>query len=118
MSGNIFGKHFTITTFGESHGPGLGVIIDGCPAGITIDESLIQEDMVRRRPGQSAIVTQRKEVDQVEILSGLFDGKSTGTPIGMIIRNKDAKSKDYSHIKDSYRPSHADFTYQTKYGIP
>lgn len=117
MSGNIFGKQFTITTFGESHGPGLGVTIDGCPAGIEIDESFIQQELARRKPGQSKIVTQRKEQDQVQILSGVFEGKSTGTPIGMIIMNKDARSKDYSHIADKFRPSHADFTYQQKYGF-
>lgn len=117
MAGNSFGKLFTISTFGESHGKGLGVIIDGCPSGIPIDVQEIQNDLARRRPGQSAIVTQRKEADEVDIYSGLFEGKTTGTPIGMVISNKDAKSKDYSHIKDSFRPSHADFTYSAKYGI-
>ena len=95
----------------------IGVIIDGCPAGIQIDEAFIQAELDRRRPGQSKIVTQRKEADKVEILSGIFEGKSTGTPISMAIFNKDAKSKDYSHIADKYRPSHADFTYQKKYGL-
>lgn len=117
MAGNTFGTAFKISTFGESHGKGLGVIIDGCPAGLTIDEDFIQAEMDRRRPGQSKIVTQRKEADQVQILSGIFEGKSTGTPIGMIIFNADARSKDYSHIADKYRPSHADFTYQQKYGL-
>ncbi len=116
MPNNTFGHLFRVTTFGESHGVGLGVTIDGCPAGLDIDIAFIQQEMARRRPGQSKIVTQRKEADQVEILSGIFEGKSTGTPIGMIIRNKDAKSKDYSHIKDSFRPSHADFTFFSKYG--
>jgi len=117
LSGNSFGKVFKITTFGESHGVGLGVIIDGCPAGLAIDEAFIQRELARRRPGQSKIVTQRKEPDQAEIMSGIFEGKATGTPIGMIIRNKDQKSKDYSHIADKFRPSHADFTYQEKYGL-
>ena len=117
MRGNTFGKAFKITTFGESHGVGLGVIIDGCPAGLPIDEAFIQEELARRRPGQSKIVTQRKEPDQAEILSGIFEGKATGTPIGMTIRNKDQKSKDYSHIADKFRPSHADFTYHEKYGL-
>ncbi len=117
MAGNSFGQLFRISTFGESHGLGLGVVIDGCPAGLAIDESFIQSELARRRPGQSKIVTQRKEQDQVEILSGIFEGKSTGTPIGMIIYNADARSKDYSHIADKYRPSHADFTYQAKYGL-
>lgn len=114
---NTFGQLFKITTFGESHGKAIGVIIDGCPAGLTIDEAFIQSELDRRRPGQSTIVTQRKEADQAEILSGVFEGKTTGTPIAMMIKNQDARSKDYSHIKDSFRPSHADFTYQKKYGI-
>lgn len=115
--GNSFGNLFKITTFGESHGVGLGVTIDGCPAGLMIDEGFIQQEMDRRKPGQSKITTQRKEGDKVEILSGVFEGKSTGTPIGMVIYNADQRSKDYSHIADKYRPSHADFTYQEKYGI-
>jgi len=115
--GNSFGNLFKITTFGESHGVGLGVTIDGCPAGLKIDEDFIQKEMDRRKPGQSKITTQRKEGDKVDILSGVFDGKSTGTPIGMVIYNADQRSKDYSHIADKYRPSHADFTYQEKYGI-
>ncbi len=117
MAGNSFGQVFRITTFGESHGRALGVTIDGCPAGLPIDEAFLQSELARRRPGQSKIVTQRKEADQVEILSGVFEGKSTGTPIGMVIYNADARSKDYSHIADKYRPSHADFTYQQKYGL-
>ena len=114
---NSTGKLFTITTFGESHGPGIGVVIDGCPAGIPIDFDFIQSELDRRKPGQSKITTQRKEDDTFEILSGLFEGKSTGTPIALFIKNADQKSKDYSHIADSFRPSHADYTYQTKYGI-
>jgi chorismate synthase len=114
---NSFGKLFKITTFGESHGVALGVTIDGCPAGLEINEEFIQSELARRKPGQSKITTQRKEEDKVEILSGVFEGKSTGTPIGMIIRNEDQRSKDYSHIADKYRPSHADYTYQEKYGI-
>lgn len=117
MGGNTFGKAFKITTFGESHGRGLGVIIDGCPAGLEVDEAFIQNELARRRPGQSSIVTQRKEPDRAEILSGIFEGKTTGTPIGMAIFNKDQKSKDYSHIADKFRPSHADYTYQQKFGI-
>jgi chorismate synthase len=116
MGGSIFGKLFTITTFGESHGKGLGVIIDGCPAGIEINIEFIQSELRRRRPGQSAIVTQRKENDEVQILSGVFEGFATGSPIAMIIPNDDQKSGDYSHIKDSYRPSHADYTFEVKYG--
>jgi chorismate synthase len=117
VAGNSFGKLFNITTFGESHGPAIGVIVDGMPSGLSIDGEFIQNELARRRPGQSNIVTQRKEVDQVEILSGVFEGKSTGTPIGMIIKNKDAKSNDYSHIANKFRPSHADYTYTAKYGI-
>lgn len=113
---NTFGTRFRISTFGESHGRGLGVIVDGCPAGLAIDEAFIQEELQRRRPGQSSIVTQRKEADKVEIFSGVFEGKTTGTPIGMLIRNKDARSRDYNHIKDRFRPSHADYTYFAKYG--
>lgn len=115
--GNSFGKLFKISTFGESHGEGLGVIIDGCPAGLEIDEAFIRNEMQRRKPGQSKITTQRKEEDEFRILSGVFEGKSTGTPIGMVIMNTDQKSKDYGHIADKYRPSHADYTYQEKYGI-
>nr|MBP9136231.1 chorismate synthase [Chitinophagales bacterium] len=116
MDGNSFGKAFKISTFGESHGKGIGVIIDGCPAGLAIDEAFIQSEMQRRKPGQSKIVTQRKEEDEVEILSGVFENKSQGTPIGLLIRNTDQKSNDYSHIATSYRPSHAEFTFDTKYG--
>lgn len=117
MTANAFGKVFSISTFGESHGKALGVIIDGCPAGIEIDEAFIQSELDRRRPGQSKIVTQRKEADNMQILSGVFEGKSTGTPIAMVIFNADARSHDYSHIADRFRPSHADFTYFAKYGI-
>lgn len=114
--GNSFGKIFTVTTFGESHGKAIGAIIDGCPAGLEIEEAIIQVDLDRRRPGQSKITTQRKEADQVQILSGVFEGRTTGSPIGLLIWNEDAKSKDYSHIADKFRPSHADYTYQQKYG--
>lgn len=115
--GSTFGKIFKIHTYGESHGPALGVIIDGCPAGLEIDESFIQSELDRRKPGQSKITTQRREADEFEILSGVFEGKSTGTPISILIRNQDQKSKDYSHIADKFRPSHADYTFQAKYGI-
>lgn len=115
--GNTFGKLFKISTFGESHGKAIGVIIDGCPAGLHIDESFVQSELARRKPGQSKITTQRKEADSVEIQSGVFEGQSTGTPISMVIYNQDQKSKDYSHIADKYRPSHADFTYSEKYGV-
>ncbi|MEM7084994.1 MAG: chorismate synthase [Bacteroidota bacterium] len=117
MAGNTFGTIFKLTTFGESHGPALGGIIDGCPAGIELDFEAIEAEMQRRKPGQSAIVTQRKEPDTVKFLSGIFEGKTTGTPIGFVIENTNQKSKDYSHIKDTYRPSHADYTYDQKYGI-
>ena len=115
--GNTYGNRFRITTYGESHGRALGVTIDGCPAGLPIDEDFIASEMARRRPGQSRITTHRQEGDQVEIMSGVFEGKATGTPIGMVIHNQDQRSKDYSHIADKYRPSHADFTYQAKYGV-
>lgn len=114
--GNSFGNIFKISTFGESHGKGLGVVIDGCPAGLPIDENFIRTELQRRKPGQSKITTQRKEEDEFQILSGIFEGKSTGTPIGLIIFNTDQKSKDYSHISDKFRPSHADYTYSEKYG--
>lgn len=117
MGGNTFGNRFRVTTFGESHGEAIGGIIDGCPAGITLDLVAIQTEMNRRRPGQSIIVTQRKEDDSVQFLSGIFEGKTTGTPIGFLIRNNNSKPTDYEHIKDVYRPSHADFVYQQKYGI-
>lgn len=114
---NTFGNIFKITSFGESHGAGVGIIIDGCPAGIDLDEAFIQSELDRRKPGQSRITTQRKEADGFEFFSGVFEGKSTGAPISVLIKNQDQKSKDYDHIKDTYRPSHADFTYQEKYGI-
>lgn len=117
MAGNTFGKIFKLTTFGESHGTALGGIIEGCPAGIELDFDAIKSEMQRRKPGQSAIVTQRKEEDEVQFLSGIFEGKTTGTSIGFIIPNTNQKSDDYSHIKDSYRPSHADYVYEKKYGI-
>tara|TARA_R110000868_G_scaffold56488_3_gene174775 strand:- start:17161 stop:18225 length:1065 start_codon:yes stop_codon:yes gene_type:complete len=117
MAGNSFGKLFNLTTFGESHGTALGGIIDGCPSGLDIDIKAIQEELNRRKPGQSEIVTQRKEPDNVQFLSGIFEGKTTGTSIGFIIENANQKSKDYSHIKDVYRPSHADYTYDKKYGV-
>jgi len=116
MAGNTFGNLFKLTTFGESHGEAIGGIIDGCPAGLEIDFNEVAIDMARRKPGQSKITTQRKEPDQVKFLSGIFEGKTTGTSIGFIIENTNQKSKDYSHIKDVYRPSHADFTYDKKYG--
>lgn len=117
MAGNTFGTIFKLTTFGESHGEALGGIIDGCPAGITVDFDAIKNEMQRRKPGQSKIVTQRKEEDEVQFLSGIFEGKTTGTPIGFIIPNTNQKSHDYSDIKDTYRPSHADYVYEKKYGI-
>ena len=116
MAGNSFGQLFRITTFGESHGEAIGVIIDGCPSNLEIDFDFIQSELDKRKPGQSKITTQRKESDTVQILSGVFEGKTTGTPIAMIIPNEDQRSKDYSHIKDAYRPSHADYTYEAKYG--
>ena len=114
---NSFGKIFTLTSYGESHGIGIGGVIDGCPAGLKVDIGLIQADLDRRKPGQSHITTSRQETDQVEILSGIFDGTTTGTPIGFLVRNKDQHSGDYSNIKDLYRPSHADYTYDQKYGV-
>lgn len=117
MSGNSFGKLFTVTTYGESHGPALGCIVDGCPPGLPLDESDIQADLERRRPGKSRHTTQRQEPDQVRILSGVFEGQTTGTPIGLLVENVDQRSKDYSKIKDKFRPGHADYTYQQKYGI-
>jgi len=117
MAGNSFGKLFKLTTFGESHGVAIGGIIDGCPSGIKLDFDAIQNELDRRRPGQSKIVTQRKEPDTVEFLSGIFENTTTGTPIGFVIKNTNQKSKDYSHIKDVYRPSHADYTYDKKYGV-
>lgn len=115
--GSSFGTLFRVTTFGESHGPGLGVVVDGCPPRLALDLGQIQAEMDRRRPGQSRLVSQRKEGDQVEILSGVLDGVTLGTPIAMVIRNQDARSKDYEEIAQAYRPSHADYTYDAKYGI-
>lgn len=114
--GNTFGKLFRLTTFGESHGKALGAILDGCPAGLDLDLEKIRVEMQRRKPGQSKITTQRKEEDEIELLSGVFEGKTTGTPIGILIPNEDQKSKDYAHITDTFRPSHADYTYFEKYG--
>ena len=116
MAGNTFGQLFTVTTFGESHGAGLGCIIDGCPPGLALTESDIQADLDRRKPGTSRHVTQRREADQVEILSGVFEGKTTGTPIALLIRNTDQRSKDYGNIATGFRPGHADYTYWHKYG--
>lgn len=115
--GSTYGKIFKIATFGESHGVGIGVVIEGCPAGVPFDSDFIQSELTRRKPGQSRITTQRKEADEFEVLSGVFEGKTTGTPIAMVIRNEDQRSKDYSHIAAQFRPSHADYTYQVKYGI-
>lgn len=117
MAGNTFGNLFKVATFGESHGVAIGGVIDGCPSGIELDLDAIQTELNRRKPGQSKIVTQRKEPDTVEFFSGIFEGKTTGTPIGFAIRNTNQKSHDYSHIKDSYRPSHADYVYDKKYGF-
>ena len=117
MSGNTFGKIFTLTSFGESHGKALGCVIDGCPPGIGLSENDIQKDLDRRKPGNSKFTTQRKESDMVEMLSGTFEGKTTGTPICLIIHNEDQRSKDYGEIKDKFRPGHADFTYTKKYGF-
>ena len=117
MSGNTFGQLFAVTTFGESHGAALGAIVDGCPPGMPLSEADLQPDLDRRRPGRSKYTSQRRETDQVEILSGVFEGKTTGTPIGLVIRNLDQKSKDYEDIRRKFRPAHADFTYLRKYGI-
>jgi chorismate synthase len=114
---NSYGTLFKISTFGESHGPAIGVVIDGCPAGLTLDEAFIQAELDRRKPGQSKITTQRKEDDTFKILSGVFEGKTTGTPLAIVIENQDQRSKDYSHIAEAFRPSHADYTYEAKYGI-
>ncbi|MCP1383652.1 chorismate synthase [Runella sp. CRIBMP] len=114
---STYGKIFKIATFGESHGAAIGVVVEGCPAGVTFDLAFIQQELDRRKPGQSRITTQRREADTVQVLSGVFEEKTTGTPISMVIWNEDQRSKDYSHIADQYRPSHADFTYQTKYGV-
>lgn len=117
MAGNSFGTLLKLTTFGESHGEALGGILEGCPAGLEVDLQAVQQDLDRRRPGQSAIVTQRKEADQVQFYSGIFEGKTTGTPIGFLIPNTNQKSRDYTHIKETYRPSHADYVYDQKYGF-
>ncbi len=117
MSGNSIGKLFTVTTFGESHGPALGCIVDGCPPGVALSEADLQKDLDRRRPGKSRHTTQRREPDQVKILSGVFEGKTTGTPIGLLIENTDQRSKDYSNIADRFRPGHADYVYTQKYGF-
>lgn len=114
---NSYGTLFRITSFGESHGPAIGVVIDGCSSGLEIDEKFIQSELDRRKPGQSKITTQRKESDQFKILSGVFEGKSTGAPIAIVIENEDQRSKDYSHLSETFRPSHADFTYENKYGM-
>ena len=117
MSGNTFGRNFCVTSFGESHGPAIGCVVDGCPPGLELTEADIQADLDRRKPGTSRHVTQRKEPDTVEILSGVFEGKTTGTPIGLLIRNQDQRSRDYDKIKDVYRPNHADYSYDQKYGF-
>ena len=117
MAGNNFGEVFKISTFGESHGRAIGVVIDGCPAGLMLSSEDIQLELDRRKPGQSHITTARKEKDQVQILSGVFEGRTLGTPIALLIENEDQESKDYSHLKNAFRPSHADFTYQEKFGI-
>ena len=117
MAGNTFGQAFTLTTFGESHGPALGAVVDGCPPGLSLDEADLQHDLDRRRPGQSKYTSQRREPDQVRILSGVFEGVTTGTPIGLAIDNVDKRSRDYSRIKDQFRPAHADYTYAAKYGV-
>ncbi len=117
MSGNSIGKLFTVTSFGESHGPALGCIVDGCPPGLELSAADLQRDLDRRKPGQSRHTTQRRETDEVRILSGVFEGRTTGTPIGLLIENIDQRSRDYSDIKDTFRPGHADYTYQQKYGF-
>src|ERR1700759_1554142 len=117
MSGSTLGTLFTVTTFGESHGPAIGCVIDGCPPGMALTEADIQPDLDRRKPGTSRHVTQRREEDRVEILSGVYEGKTTGTPIALLIRNTDQRSKDYDKIAKSFRPGHADYTYLRKYGI-
>ena len=114
MSGNTFGTLFTLTSFGESHGPAIGAIVDGCPPGIELSAADLQPDLDRRRPGQSKFTTQRREADEVEIMSGVFEGKTTGTPIGLLIRNQDQRSSDYSKIAETFRPGHADYTYFKK----
>src|SRR5476651_2713917 len=117
MSGNTIGRLFSVTSFGESHGPALGCIVDGCPPGLALEASDLQRDIDRRRTGTSQFVSQRREADQVRILSGVFEGRTTGAPIGMLVENSDARSRDYERIKDRFRPGHADYTYQHKYGF-
>src|SRR5512146_1544760 len=117
MAGNTFGRVFTITSFGESHGPAIGCVVDGCPPGLTLSAADIQKDLDRRKPGTSRHVTQRQETDTVEILSGIFEGQTTGTPIALLIRNEDARSRDYGNLLETFRPGHADYTYWQKYGI-
>jgi len=117
MAGNRFGTLFSVTSFGESHGPALGGVVDGCPPGLALTEADLQHDLDRRRPGASKFTTQRRESDRVEILSGIFEGRTTGTPIGLLIRNVDQRSRDYSQIKDTFRPGHADYVYERKYGV-
>ncbi|HAG46454.1 MAG TPA: chorismate synthase, partial [Gammaproteobacteria bacterium] len=117
MAGNTIGEAFRLTTFGESHGPVLGCIIDGCPPGLVLSTADIQPDMDRRRPGQSHVTTQRREADEVEIVSGVFEGKTTGVPIALLVKNTDQRSRDYEAIKDVFRPGHADYTYLRKYGV-
>ena len=116
MTVNTFGKLYSVTSFGESHGEAVGLVIDGCPANIAFDINYVQKELDRRKPGQSSITTQRKESDTLEVLSGVFEGKTTGAPIAVLVRNNNQKSADYDHLKDAFRPSHADFTYQEKYG--
>src|SRR3984957_2002613 len=117
MSGNTFGRLFTVTSFGESHGPALGCVVDGCPPGLELSEADLQADVDRRRPGTSQYTSQRRESDTVRILSGVFEGRTTGTPIGLLVENEDQRSRDYQKIKDRFRPGHADYTYQQKYGF-
>jgi chorismate synthase len=117
MPGNTIGKLFAVTTFGESHGPVMGCVVDGCPPGLALSEADVQADVDRRRTGTSHFVSQRRETDRVQLLSGIFEGKTTGTPIGILIENTDARSRDYERIKDRFRPGHADYTYQQKYGL-
>jgi len=117
MAGNTFGRLFRLTTFGESHGEAIGGVIDGCPPNVALDFEAIQRELDRRKPGQSAIVTQRKEVDKVRFLSGIFEGKTTGMPIGFLVENENQKTKDYEHLARAYRPSHADYTYDQKFGF-
>ena len=117
MSGNSIGKNFVVTTFGESHGPSLGAVVDGCPPGLPLSEEDLQIDLDRRKPGQSKFTTQRKESDTVKILSGVFEGVTTGTPIGLLVENEDQRSRDYNKIMDRFRPGHADYTYLKKYGL-